>query len=251
MSERPSLRPALVTVAALGAGTLLALGAPLAASAHVGVTSTSTAAGSYTVLGFGIPHGCGESPTTKLTFTIPEGIDRVTPTVNPGWTIEEVIETLPEPKTDSHGASVVDRVSQVVYTAVTPLPSDLRDVIELSLQLPADAEGETLAFPVLQECTEGSTDWSDPVVEGEEEPEHPAPSITVTAAESEDHHGGAVNTSAHDDEDATSEAPTAADASTDDPVARALGVTGIVVGVAGLGLGLAVALGARRSRKSE
>lgn len=151
-----------MTVAALGAGALLAVGAPLAASAHVGVESTSSAAGSYTVLGFGIPHGCGESPTTKLTFTIPEGIDRVTPTVNPGWTIEKVIETLPEPKTDSHGASVVDRVSEVVYTAVTPLPSDLRDVIELSLQLPADAEGETLAFPVLQECAEGSTDWSAP-----------------------------------------------------------------------------------------
>lgn len=250
MSERPSFRPALATVAVLGAGTLLALGAPLAASAHVGVASTSTAAGSYTVLGFGIPHGCGESPTTKLTFTIPEGIDRVTPTINPSWTIEKVIETLPEPKTDSHGANVVDRVSQVVYTAVTPLPSDLRDVIELSLQLPADAEGETLAFPVLQECTEGSTDWSDPIVEGEE-PEHPAPSITVTAAEADGHHGGAVSASSHDGADASAEAPTAADASADDPLARALGITGIVVGVAGLGLGLAVALGARRSRKSE
>ncbi|MFF2274111.1 YcnI family protein [Agromyces sp. NPDC058136] len=251
MSERPSVRPALVTAAALGAGALLALGAPLAASAHVGVESTSTAAGAYTVLGFGIPHGCGESPTTKLTFTIPEGIDRVTPTVNPGWTIEKVIETLPEPKTDSHGANVVERVSQVVYTAVTPLPSDLRDVIELSLQLPADAEGETLEFPVLQECAEGSTDWSAPVVEGEEEPEHPAPSITVTAAEPDGHHGGVVSASEHGDADASAASSDAAAASADDEVARALGITGIVVGVAGLGLGLAVALGARRSRKSE
>ncbi|MFD6053372.1 YcnI family protein [Agromyces sp. NPDC060279] len=243
MTTKTHVRPALVTAAALGAGALLALGAPLAASAHVGVDSTSTAAGAYTVLSFGIPHGCGTSPTTKLTFTMPEGIDRVTPTVNAGWTIETVVEKLPEPKIDSHGASVVDRVAQVVYTATTPLPSDLRDVIELSLQLPADAEGETLAFPVLQECVEGSTDWSEPVVEGEEEPEHPAPSIAVTAAEEGGHHGAAAPE--HGDEHESS------DAASDDGTARALGVTGIAVGVLGLGAAIAALALGRRSRKAE
>ena len=177
-----NIRKTLIATAALGAGAMLAVAAPMAASAHVSIDPTDTAAGAYTVLSFGTPHGCGESPTTKLTFTMPDGIDRVTPTVNPNWTIEKVVEQLDEPKTDSHGANITERVSQVVYTAVTPLPSDLRDVIALSLQLPADAAGETLAFPVLQECTEGQTDWSAVAEEGEEEPEHPAPTITVTEA---------------------------------------------------------------------
>ncbi|WP_350348288.1 YcnI family protein [Agromyces sp. G08B096] len=227
-------RTALAATAALGGGLLLALAAPLSASAHVGVEPTSTAEGSYTVVAFAIPHGCGDSPTTKLTFTMPEGVDRVTPTVNSGWTIEKVVEELPEPKTDSHGANLVDRDAQVVYTAVTPLPSDLRDVIELSFQLPADAAGETLAFPVLQECAEGSTDWSELAEEGEEEPEHPAPSIVVTAAEAGGHgHGGASDEAMDDPADASG-ASDATAATGDDPVARWLAVGGLAVGVAGV-----------------
>ncbi|MRG59927.1 DUF1775 domain-containing protein [Agromyces sp. CFH 90414] len=238
-------RTTLASTAALGGGILLALAAPLSASAHVGVEASSTAAGSYTVLSFSTPHGCGESPTTKLTFTMPEGVDRVTPTVNPGWTIEKVVEDLPEPKTDSHGANLVDRDAQVVYTAVTPLPSDLRDVIELSLQLPADAEGETLAFPVLQECAEGSTDWSEVAEAGGEEPEHPAPSITVTAA-ADDAHGGHgtaddADDSGHADDSAHAADGTSAETTattTDDPVARWLAAGGLAVGVVGVVLAI-------------
>lgn len=235
MTTRPrTIRTFFVSAAALGGGLALALGAPLAASAHVGVEASSTAEGSYTVLSFSTPHGCGESPTTRLTFTMPEGVNRVTPTVNPNWTIEKVVENLPEPVQDSHGANLVDRDAQVIYSARTPLPSDQRDVIELSLQLPADAAGETLAFPVLQECAEGSTDWSELAEEGEAEPESPAPTITVTAASGDAHGHGADTASA--EEHGEEGDPAAATASSDDPVARWLGVGGLVVGAAGVAL---------------
>ncbi|WP_164990351.1 YcnI family protein [Agromyces albus] len=233
-----NIRPALAAAAALGAGTILALAAPLAANAHVGVDPTETAAGAYTVLGFGIPHGCGESPTTKLTFTMPDGIDRVTPTVNSNWSIEKVVQQLDEPKTDSHGANITERVAQVVYTAVTPLPSDLRDVIELSLQLPEDAAGETLAFPVLQECTDGSTDWSEVAENGAAEPEHPAPTVTVTEASGADHgHTPAEVTTEEHAVEPTASAPA------DDTLARGLGIGGLVVGA----VGVVLAVMARRS----
>ncbi|RXZ48637.1 DUF1775 domain-containing protein [Agromyces fucosus] len=243
---KTSIRTTLAAAVALGAGTALALAAPLAASAHVVVDPSATAAGAYTVLSFGTPHGCGESPTTKLTFTMPEGIDRVTPTVNPGWTIEKVVEQFDAPRKDSHGANITERVSSVVYTAVTPLPSDLRDVIELSLQLPADAAGETLAFPVLQECAEGQTDWSAVAEEGEEEPEHPAPTITVTEA-SADGHGHAVEADAPAEHDSAtaSTSGSADDAGSDDVVARALGIAGLLVGA----IGIVLAVTARRGRK--
>lgn len=230
-------RTTLAAVAALGAGTLLALSAPLSASAHVGVAASSTAEGSYTVLSFSVPHGCGESPTTKLTITMPEGVNRVTPTVNPNWTIDKVVEELPEPLQDSHGANLVDRDAQVVYTAITPLPNGLRDVIELSLQLPEDSAGETLAFPVLQECVEGSTDWSEPTEEGEAEPASPAPFIVVTEATGDAHGHGTDTASADEasaDETAGTETTDATSVTVDDPVARWLGIGGLVVGAAGL-----------------
>ena len=79
-------RTPLLAVGSLTAGVALALAAPLAASAHVSVTPSDTAAGSYTVLSFAVGHGCDGSPTTKLSFDIPEEIVAVTPTVSPNWT---------------------------------------------------------------------------------------------------------------------------------------------------------------------
>ncbi|QAY72532.1 DUF1775 domain-containing protein [Agromyces protaetiae] len=232
-------RTTVAASAALGGGLLLALGAPLAASAHVTGTPSSTAEGSYTVITFSVGHGCEGSPTTRLTFTMPEGVDRVTPTVNPNWTIEKVVEDLPEPKKDSHGANLVDRDAKVVYTAVTPLADGFRDTIELQVRLPEDAAGETLAFPVLQECEVGSTDWANLPTDDGSEPESPAPVVVVTAAEEGgDGHGG-HGASASDEAGTVGDADASGDsdasaASSSDPLARWLGVGGLVVGAAGV-----------------
>ena len=51
-----TIRTTTIAAAALAGGVLLALGAPLAATAHVGVTPSSTAAGSSTVLTFAFSH---------------------------------------------------------------------------------------------------------------------------------------------------------------------------------------------------
>ena len=83
-----------MSVSAVSAGVLLALAAPMSASAHVSASATSTAAGSYTVVTFAVPHGCDASATTKITIDIPESILSVTPTVNANWTISETKEAL-------------------------------------------------------------------------------------------------------------------------------------------------------------
>jgi len=211
--------PVFAATTLLGAG-LLALSAPLAASAHVSVEPSSTAAGSYSLLTFALSHGCDGSSTTGVTIDVPDTITSVNPTVNPGWTIT--------PLTDG----------QVTYTADTPLADGLRTTFVLSLQIPADAAvGDTLAFPVLQTCEVGQTDWAEPVVEGEEEPAHPAPSLTVTEASAESGHGhGAA------DEVDTAAASATSTAATDDVLARLLGIGGLVVGA----VGLVVAVAARR-----
>jgi uncharacterized protein YcnI len=202
----------------LAGAALLALSAPLAASAHVEVDPTSAAAGSYSLLTFSVGHGCDGSPTTGITIDIPESIASVTPTVNPGWDVTPL----------SNG--------QVSYTALTPLVDGLRTTFELSLQIPADAAvGDTLAFPVLQSCEVGETDWAEAVVAGEDEPAHPAPTVTVTEATGEaGHHDGAA--------EATNAAATTEAAAGDDVLARVLGIGGLVVGA----IGLVVAVASRR-----
>jgi uncharacterized protein YcnI len=210
--------PVFAATALLGAG-LLALSAPLAASAHVDVDPSSTAAGSYSLLTFSLGHGCDGSATTGITIDIPDTITSVTPTVNPGWDVT--------PLTDG----------QVTYTALSPLADGLRTTFVLSLQIPEDAAvGDTLAFPVLQSCEVGETNWSEALVEGEAEPAHPAPSLTVTEASDESGHGHGAAAAATDDAAATEPA------ATDDVLARLLGIGGLIVGA----VGLVVAVASRR-----
>jgi uncharacterized protein YcnI len=229
------MRIARLSALGLAGGAVLALAAvPLAASAHVTVTPSGTAAGSYTVLTFAFSHGCEGSPTTALTFDIPESIASVSPTLNPNYTIEKVADG--------------DRTAQVVYTAITPMQDGYRDTIELSLQLPEDAAGETLSFPVLQTCEVGETNWNQVAEEGEEEPESPAPAIVVTEATGDEHgHGAATEETTsdeHGDGHAEGAEETAATSDDSDTVARVLGIGGLVVGV----VGIVLALAARRPR---
>ncbi|MGW4929800.1 YcnI family copper-binding membrane protein [Agromyces sp. NPDC004153] len=229
------MRIARLSAAGLAGGAVLALAAvPLAASAHVTVTPSGTAAGSYTVLTFAYSHGCEGSPTTAIAIDIPESIASVAPTLNPNYTIEKVADG--------------DRTSQVVYTAITPVQDGYRDTIELSLQLPEDAAGETLAFPVLQTCEVGETNWNQVAEEGEEEPESPAPAIVVTESTGDEHgHGAATDEAAadeHGDGHAEGTEEVAATSDDADTVARVLGIGGLVVGV----VGIVLALAARRPR---
>jgi uncharacterized protein YcnI len=226
MHIRRIVLPAAPAVAALALAA-----AP--AAAHVTITPSTTTAGSYAVLTVSVPHGCDGSATTKIAIDLPEAIYAVTPTRNPFWTVEKAMEQLDEPITDAHGNEITERVDQVVYTARTPLPDGQRDTFELSLQLP-DAEGETLALPVVQGCEEGETGWTEVAAEGQdaEELEHPAPLVTISAAEG-DGHGGAE--------------PEADAEAADDEDGNGLALAGLGTGIVGILVG-GVALG--RSRKA-
>ena len=233
--------------ALVAAGSVaLALAAPTAASAHVTAAASTTAAGSYTVVTFSLAHGCEGSPTTGLTITVPEGINSVSPTVNPNWDVVKNEVAIADPVTDSHGNTATERVSDVVYTAKTPLADGYRDTVSLQLQLPEDAAGSTLEFPVLQTCETGSTAWDQPTVEGEAEPELPAPTVAVTAAmEGSGHHDDDGD---GDDAVATTASATTATGQGDDVLARVLGVGGLVLGAVGVAFGLA---SRRRSPKAS
>ncbi|MBX3093997.1 MAG: YcnI family protein [Cryobacterium sp.] len=215
------------------AGLALAIATPLAAHAHVTVTPSGTGAGSYSVLTFAIPHGCDGSATTAIRITIPNGVESVTPTVNPNWDVAMLREG--------------DRVATVTYTAHDALPGELRDTFELSVRLPTGAAGDVLAFPVLQSCVEGSVDWAQVAAgAGEATPELPAPSITLT--ESTGGHGHDAETGHEQGTEHDTATVTATASGSTDVLARGFGIGGLVVGAVGIVLAVAAS---RRATGSD
>ena len=100
--------------------------------------------------------------------------------MNYGWTVE-VVRDENDTTTDSHGVSRA-RITEVVYTAKEPLADQFYDSFNVQIRLP-DAPGETLHFPVIQSCEVGEHAWIQIAEEGsDEEPESPAPFITITEA---------------------------------------------------------------------
>ncbi|HWS52218.1 MAG TPA: YcnI family protein [Microbacterium sp.] len=161
------------SASALAAGLVLAT--PIAAGAHVGVSPDELAAGDHGVLTFSFSHGCDGSPTTALRVTMPEGLSSAAPTLDGDWVID--IE---------RGDDAL--VSAVTYTAVTPVPNDMRGAVSMSVGLDDDTP-ETLAFPVEQRCVDGTTEWIEIAEDGEDPHslDAPAPVVTVVAG-AEEHH---------------------------------------------------------------
>jgi uncharacterized protein YcnI len=213
-------RTRVVAGATLGLG--LALSAPLAASAHVELEASSTAPAALSVLTFAVGHGCEGSATTALAIRFPADVRAVKPTLAPGWSIAE--------QEAADGTTVT-------YTADTPLPDALRATVQVEALLPVDgAAGDVVAFPTLQTCVEGSTDWAETPAAGAE-PDHPAPTVTLTDATS------ATGTGTAPSADAASATHAAAPV---DPVARLLGLGSLVVGVVAVML---LTLGMRRPQQ--
>lgn len=231
-------------IAALGAASMATTAAVVlmtatAASAHVGLSATSTAAGSSTVLTFAPGHGCDGSPTTALAIQIPEGINAATPVFAPGWEIEKVMQDLDTPITDSHGNQVTERVDQIVFTAITPIPGDVRPEVKVSLTLPTDAAGSTLYFPTVQSCAQVEEAWIQIPAQGQDshDLDSPAPALAVTAAAGEgDGHG-----------EETGEQTEEAVAQDSGDGGQPLSIAALVVGILGVVLG-GVALVRGRAR---
>lgn len=220
---RPTTRARVALVLA-GTGGIVALTA-VAASAHVSVTPSTTAAGSSAVLTFAVGHGCDGSSTTAITIRMPDGVVDVSPTVHPGWAAEKETETLAEPVEDGHGGSYTERVAQVVYTATDPLPEGYRATFELQLPLPGEA-GDRVVFPVIQECEVGENAWVQTTAAGEDEPELPAPYVDLTAA---DDSGPRATGGAYGGVDLGGEGSESEVSST-----ASVGWTGVVLGALGL-----------------
>lgn len=228
-----TFRRTLTSAAAAAGATALLLAAATGASAHVGVTPDKTAANSYALLTFGIPHGCEESGTTKVAITLPAELNDAQPTVNPNWTVEKVTEQLAAPKKLADGTSITKRTSQIIYTAKAPLEHELRDALVLSVKLP-DAAGSTLHFPTLQTCETGQTDWSEIARDGQDPHSLKAPAPSITITEAADGHGSVSHAASAG---SPAEAGTEQTAAVTGSGADARSWAGLAAGLGGLVLG--------------
>lgn len=202
---------------ALAAGLVLA---PVAASAHVGLTpEAEPEAGSTIDLTFGFGHGCDGSPTTAVEVAVPEeGITGVAPVLQAGWDIEVVKE------------GDAGRPSAVRFTPDEPVPDEMRAEFRVNVGIASDAEGP-IAFPVEQTCAEGSTSWTEIAEEGQDphDLESPAPVLEVVPAS-----GEAGEHSGHGGDASDETAESAGDDAGDAVLPVALGSTGLAAGIVAL-----------------
>jgi uncharacterized protein YcnI len=165
------LIPALA-LAVLGSGTALA---------HVSLQPKEAPVGSTYKAVLGVPHGCEGKPTNVVRVKIPEGFIAVKPQPKPGWTLEKVRGAY-EKSYDYYGTPTSEGVTEVVWSGGN-LGDDEYDEFVLRGYLTPDLPvGETLYFPVVQECAEGAAErWIEIPAEGQssDELELPAPGVKL------------------------------------------------------------------------
>jgi periplasmic copper chaperone A len=177
----------VVLAAAVAATTLISAGV---ASAHVSVVPSSLPKGGFQILSFSVPNEEEDANTVSVEVTVPTKYPIAFVSVKPmtGWTITTEKTTLPKPvKTDD--GSVTEAVSKIMWTATEGgLEPGQFDLFTVSAG-PLPTKPSKLEFKAVQTYSDGTiVRWIEPTVKGTPEPEHPAPTLTLTKAESEHGH---------------------------------------------------------------
>ncbi|MGW0187320.1 YcnI family copper-binding membrane protein [Streptomyces sp. NPDC003362] len=233
----------IAAAGALAASAVLALSVP--AFAHVTVQPEGTAAkGGYAIVDFRVPNERDNAATIKLEVSFPADhpLTSALPVPVDGWDVKVTKAELDKP-IDSHGEKITEAVSKITWTAKGDgiEPGYLQKFPVSVGQLPEDAD--ELVFKAIQ--TYDNKDvvrWIEVPQEGQEEPDSPAPVLTLSEA-GDDHHGGSgaeeASEETADDTEAAAQT-TASEESGDstDTTARVLGIVGIVVGAAGVAYGV-------------
>ena len=181
---RRAARRALRTLAAAGAACLVLVAAP--GWAHVTVDPGTATQGGYTALSFRVPNETDSTSTTKVQLFLPQDhpLASVSVRPHPGWHAKVVTKKLATPLSTDDG-----EVTEGVYS-ITWTPDDRQDALqpgeydEFDISAGPFPKVSSLTFKVLQTYSDGTVvRWIDPAApEGQPEPEHPAPVLTLVPA---------------------------------------------------------------------
>ncbi len=194
----------VIVLAVAAACAFLSVGV---ADGHVTVNPASAPKGGFAKLTFRVPNEDDAASTTRVEVAFPSDakLEFVSVKPMPGWTY--TVAKSPVTTITWSGGKIGPGEFQEFDVSVGPLPKNK----------------DSMTFKALQTYDNGEVvRWID-IASGSEEPEHPAPVLTLTTASS-DHHATAS------DDDATTSSTSS------DGTARALGGAGLVLGLAALGL---------------
>ncbi|MHB1171573.1 MAG: YcnI family copper-binding membrane protein [Lacisediminihabitans sp.] len=225
------LHTKITATIAIGAGALLAIAAPLAASAHVEITPNAVAAGSDALITFNIPNESVTTVTDKIEVDIPT--DTPFPSVSyvpvAGWTVRLVAETLPKPVKIGNN-ELKEAVTKVIWTAQPGAEIQPGQLQLFPIAVESVPDTGKIVLKALQSYSDGTVvQW----VETTANAEHPAPVLYVNDAPADSHTHGTPTVTASGEHSMT------ASASSADALARGLGIGGLVLGAVGIALALA------------
>ena len=164
------------TIAAFAAVLITGIALTTPASAHI--DASGMADGDNTMVMLTMGHGCTDEGATGLRVQLPEGATQVSAKNPEGWT------------------SVVS-ATEIAWTGGPQPPEEALD-FEFTLRL-AQPAGTTVLFPAIENCGATEIAWIEQTVEGQPEPDYPAPSMVVggtsgtTMQMSMDDHNGSTD----------------------------------------------------------
>lgn len=182
MSYVQNIRRVIALTAALTLAALIAAGQ---ATAHVRVDAgQAPPKGGYGIVRLVVPTESADASTVGLTVTLPEGVDLATARTLPiaGWTAS--VQTAP--------AGNSQRVTTISWRAVDDAngitPSEFGEFTFSAGPWPDDVD--TVALLTDQTYSDDTVvSWNEIAVDKDTEPEHPAPVVTLGAAEAGHSHG--------------------------------------------------------------
>jgi uncharacterized protein YcnI len=169
------LAAVLVTVLAAGIGV---------ASAHVTVSSPDASAGGFGKLTFRVPNESDTASTISVKIQIPPETPLASLSTQPvqGWTVTRTESDLATP-VQVEGQDISSYTSVVEFRAAAGGGIAPGEFQEFSLSGGPFPDTDSITFNVVQTYSDGSESaWIEPTVEGQAEPEHPAPVLTLSSS---------------------------------------------------------------------
>jgi len=241
------------------------LALPALAQAHISLHPNTIPAGAFVTLDVRVPGEQAGAYAYKVDMLIPPGFTEIDTQNVPGWNVKVLMRKLARPIQTDDGP-VSEEVSQIIWTGDGSRLGRLQDgqfiQFPLSIAMPSDIAGQSLAFKTVQYYSNGKTiHWI-----GSPSAEYPAPTINATAK------GGVIEDVAGGEAGPTpGQLPAGQNASASTPASASgaesgggangrgsegangrasegLGIAALILGALGLLAGIAALLAARRSR---
>jgi len=241
----------LVIVLAVSAVLALTVASP--AFAHVTISPDSAPKGSDALLSFVVPNEMDNATTTKVEVQFPaeNPIAEALLQAVPGWT-GAVKSASVSPPISTDDGTFNERVDTVTWTANSGTKGiavgDFQ-AFSVSVHLP---DADSLTFPTIQTYSNGQqTKWIETTPPGGQEPENPAPELTLTAGSAETPTTSSTPTTAGNANNGGQALPKNIATKSDVDSAKNTAIVGIVIGALGVILAaIALVLSARKGRST-